>query len=148
MINLVFKSISVFCCSILWRAGGSDEFPLSFRRMGVPGVIAINTALSGNWWGLLSFPLMAGAISIGYGVNSVLIRIFNGNKHLARGTCGIAYALAALPILWGNWWAFGFHLWILPLGVALAGTQKFKGQKDITEEGFIGAIFSIMPLFG
>lgn len=148
MLGLITKSGSVFVCSILWRAGGSKDFPLSFRRMGVPMIIAFNTAISLNWWGLLSIPLMAGAISIGYGVNSALIKFWKGNKVMARATCGLAYALSALPILWGNWWAFGFHALILVVGVPLAGTQRFKSQKDITEEGFIGLIFSLMPILG
>jgi len=148
MISLIIKLILLVIVSWLWRAGGSDRFPLSFRRIGVPVIIAINTLINQNWIGPAAIPLMIGAISIGYGVNSALIRLYKGNKVLARATCGLAYAVSATPILWGNWWALGFHALILVVGIPLAGTQRFKGQKTETEEGFVGLLFGLMPILG
>jgi len=83
---------------------------------------------------------------LGYGINSKLIKLLK-NKYLVRLVCGILYSTAALAVLWGNWWAYGFHILIVSTGVMLAGNQRFKYEAE-REEVFIGILFGFMPIFG
>ena len=145
MILLAIRCLLTGASGYLWRMGGSDEFPKGVRRYGCPGLILINTVLNQNWFGLISIPLLIGAASLGYGVNSKLMRLFK-NKYIVRLVCGLAYSLAALFILWGNWWLYGFHVVACSVGVMLAGNQKFQFE-DLREEAFIGILFGFMPMF-
>jgi len=124
--------------------GGSDDFPKSIRRYGCAGLIILNSLLAKNWLGLVSLPLLIGTFSLGYGESSWLMRKLK-NPYLVRFVCGFLYALASLPILWQNWWLFGFHLCVTSLGVCLAGNQKFKFN-DKREEFFIGLLVGLCPI--
>jgi hypothetical protein len=129
----------------MWRMGGSADFPKGVRRYGVPGIIMLNLLMNQNWLGLISIPFLIGAFSLGYGVNSKLIKLFK-SKYLVRLICGSAYSLASTAILWGNWWLLGFHVIVCSVGVMLAGNQKFQFE-DKREEAFIGLLVSWIPLF-
>jgi hypothetical protein len=142
----VIRVVLVGLSGICWRAGGSDAFPKAVRRYGCPLMIAISLLLTKNWWGFISIPFLIGAASLGYGINSKLIK-FLKNKYLVRLVCGILYSTAALAVLWGNWWAYGFHILIVSTGVMLAGNQRFKYEAE-REEVFIGILFGFMPIFG
>lgn len=145
MLILLIKLAAVALCSFLYRAGGSSEFPKSWRRFGCAVVITATSLFHFSWYNLLAIPLLALAFSLGYGKNSTLKR-FLKSEPLTRAVCGLAYSAAALPIMWGNWWALGYHLLIVTTGVCLAGTQKFKNQNAITEEGFIGTLVALVPI--
>ena len=131
----------------LWRLGGKGGFEnaKSVRRIGCPIAIGIGVALSQNWIGLLSLPLLFAAFTTGYGPESFLMKRLN-NPYLVRFICGILYALAGIFILYKNLWLFAFHLLICSLGVLLVGNQKFKWE-DEREEFFIGMLVSWLPIF-
>jgi len=141
---LIIKTILIGLCGIFWRLGGKEGFSKAWRRVGCAVVILMSQIILQNWIALISTPLLIGAFSLGYGENSKLMKALR-NKYLVRLICGISYALASLPILWGNWWLFGFHLAIVSIGVMLAGNQKFKFE-DEREEGFIGLIVGLCPI--
>ena len=142
----ITRVVLVAASAILWRAGGSDAFPKAVRRYGCPLMIALSLLLTQNWLGLISIPLLVAASSMGYGENSSLTKLLK-NGYLVRLICGILYSTAAIFVLWGNWWAFGFHILIVSTGVCIAGNQKFKYEAE-REEVFIGLLFGLMPIFG
>ena len=146
MIILGIKLLLVAICGFLYRAGGSDEFPKAVRRIGCPLTILASLILSQNWIGLISVPFIALAVTLGYGVNSKLTGLLK-NKYLVRLVCGLAYSVTTLAIFWGSWWAYGFHIVFCTSGVVLAGNQKFQWE-DKREEGFIGCLIGLMPIFG
>jgi hypothetical protein len=70
----------------LWRFGGYQGTSLGWRRVGVPTVICLTAAIINNAWvPLLSWPLMFGALTIGYGLPG---QHDNGSP-LARFLCRI-----------------------------------------------------------
>ncbi len=144
MTQLIINLTTVALSGLLWRLGGAEGFSKGFRRIGCACAIITANLIAGNWLALASLPLLIGAFSLGYGINSRLIKLFK-NKYIVRAICGLAYSMASLFILWGNWWALGFHMIIVTIGVTAAGTQKFK-QIDIKEEGLIGLLVAIMPV--
>lgn len=143
MIILIIKLILIALCGLFWRLGGADGFSKGFRRYGCAGLIAVSSVLTKNWMGLASFPLLFGVFCIGYGEGSWLRKLLKSN-YLTRFVCGLLYGLASLPILWGNWWLFGFHLCVVSSSVCLAGNQKFHLNE--IEEGFIGLITGLCPI--
>jgi len=145
MILLAVRLVLIAICGFLWRLGGAAGFSKGFRRYGCPGAILVSLFLTQNWIGLISIPLLIGAFSLGYGENSKLSNLL-GNKYLVRLVCGLAYSIASLPILWGNWCLFCFHVAVCSIGVMLAGNQKFQFE-DIREEGFIGLCVASIPIF-
>lgn len=145
MFLLAIRLLMIVLGGYLWRMGGSNEFPKGVRRYGCPGLIMIMCLLTQNWWGLISIPFLIGVACLGYGESSTLMRILNNNKYLTRFVCGFAYSLAAIAVLWGNWWLLGFHVLLVSLGVMLAGNQKFKWE-DLREEAFIGVLFVWIPI--
>jgi hypothetical protein len=158
MIILIIKSILLAGSAILWRCGGSDKFPLSWRRFGVPVLMGISAIITQNWLGLISLPLLALSFALGYGVNSSLVKFWSKKlnklhtstqvKMFARATCGLAYSMASIFFLWGNWWAYIYHILLVASYVCITGGgQKFK-YSAVLEEGGIGVIVAFMPIWG
>jgi len=144
VIILISKAILIGLCGIFWRLGGAERWSKGWRRIGCAVLILIPQIISLNWKALTALPLLIGAFSLGYGENSFLMRVLK-NKYLVRLVCGISYALASLPILWGNWWLTGFHIAVVSIGVMLAGNQRFQFE-DLREEFFIGLVVGICPI--
>ena len=138
------KAVLIGLSGYLWRMGGSDEFPKLVRRLGCAILIGIAVAVSKNWFGILSIPLFYGAFTLGYGVNSPLIKLFQ-NKYIVRYICGFLYCMPALLVMWGNWWLFGYYMIVVPCGIMLAGNQKF-GFEDMREEYVIGLMVCSLPI--
>ena len=143
-LEIIIRGLSIFACGIMWRMGGSDELPKLVRRLGCALIVPLPSCLFGfKWYFLLSIPLLFGAFSMGYGINSSLTKLLK-NKYLVRFTCGLLYSVAAIPLLWGNWIALGFHIILTSTFVMLAGNQKFQ-YSDKREEFAIGSITDLMP---
>ena len=87
-------------------AGG--EWNKKLRRIGLPVLLVIYIILQQNWLGLVSVPLLALCLSIGYGIpdeedeGSFLGKLFP-NKYIVRTIICIAYAIAFIPWFWGKW---------------------------------------------
>jgi hypothetical protein len=144
MTEIIIRGLGIFLCGLLWRIGGSDDFPKAVRRFGVPIVIVGINLVYGNYLSLISLPLLMGAYSLGYGINSTLTKLLK-NPYLVRGVCGLLYSLAGIPILWGNWWAMGYHILLVTSFVCLSGNQKFQ-YNDKREELSIGMVNGLMVL--
>lgn len=138
-VEIIVKCLAIGFCGIMWRAGGSDELPKAVRRYGVPFLkVGISCIFLFSWVKLLSIPSLVIVYSIGYGVNSPLMKIFK-NKYIVRYVCGLLYVMGDIPLLWGKWYFLGFLGIIVPIGVMLAGNQLL--QKDAKEEeSFIGIL--------
>lgn len=147
MIILIIKALLIGACAVLYRMGGSDEYPKIFRRIGVPALIFINAVFISKvnvFLSLSSLFLLYGTLSMGYGINSKLTKWLK-NGYLVRGTVGGLCALANLPILWGNWWLFGFYTIMLVSWMLLNGNGKFKFKAEI-EEFAMGLMIASIPI--
>lgn len=145
---MIIKAILIALSAILYRLGGADGYSKLFRRIGVPICIGVNTVINQDWWALLALPLLYGALSMGYGINSRLTKLLK-NPYYVRGAAGLLYALANLPILWGNWALTAFYIIMLVTWVTLNGNQKFrKGMSfnDVTEEFSMGIMIATIPI--
>jgi hypothetical protein len=145
MTEIIVRGLGIFACGILWRLGGDERYPKAIRRYGCPAVIVgINMVFNFSWIGLIAYPTLAAAFSLGYGINSTLTKLLK-NGYLVRGVCGLLYSLAALPILYTNTYAMIFHILLTTSFVCLSGNQKFQ-YNDKREEAGIGIITGLMPL--
>ena len=134
------KALLVFVIAIiagiLYRMGGSGNFPRQCRLIGVPLVSTALLALLGgfNWWMLLCIPLMIGAISTYWKKKGTDATFINYFLH------GVGIAIAMLP------YAIATHLYIgfaircvcLPLLVAFWATKMNRPilwwQADVASE--------------
>jgi len=104
------------------------------------------TLLAGNfsWWILLCYPLYLGAFSLGYSGNGLTTL----QKCLKRGYCGVAFALASLPLalVVGS-----LAMWFGQL-VLMTGMMIWLGVFNPTasarsEETLLGTFSGLLPLF-
>lgn len=144
IISLIRIFLLIPACSLFYRLGGADGIPKWVRRFGCPAVIVVSALMKWHFWALISYPLLAGALSIGYGESSWLRKICKSNM-LTRSVCGFLYAVASVFCFSLNWPFFAFHVIICSLGVALAGSQMFN-LTDVEEELFIGLLICICPI--
>jgi hypothetical protein len=144
MTEIIIRGLGIFLSGILWRMGGDEKYPKAIRRFGVPIIIVGINLIYQNWLSLISLPLLMGAYSLGYGESSTLTKWFK-NKYIVRGICGLLYSLAGIPILWGNYWAMGYHILLVTSFVCLSGNQKFQ-YNDKREEMGIGMVNGLMVL--
>ena len=145
MLEILVRGLGIFLCGILWRVGGDERWAKAWRRYGCSLIIVLVNALFGFRWVLLpSYLLLCASFSLGYGENSTLTKWLK-NGYLVRAVCGLLYSASATLILWGNWWALGFHIILTTAFVCIAGNQKFQ-YSDKREEFGIGIVTSLMPL--
>lgn len=141
----MLRIILIALSAVLYRIGGKGGFKHAklVRRLGCPTVMVLPHLLNGLWLSsLLAWVLLFSSFTVPYGTGRWI-----DNKYLARALCGLLYAVACLPLLWGSWWLFSFHAIVTTLGVTLAGNQKFSFD-DNREESYIGLIVSTAPIFG
>ena len=148
-IKAVIVLIASVISAILYRMGGSGNFPRQCRLVGVPILCTLLLwLLAGwNWWFLLCIPLQIGAISTYWKRKGTDAGFWNYYLH------GLGLALAFLP------YAISTHLWLgfairglsLPFLVAWWATYMNKPfwifQSDVVSEigrGFF--IASTIPL--
>jgi len=150
-LNLIVSIITFALAITCYRLGGSDVAPKIVRRLGVTLCVGVNVCLRMNWFGLISLPLLFGALCLGYGATSKLLTFYKKffddelAKFFTRLTCGIAYTVSSLFILWGNWWLLGWHVLCGTAFCVLNGTQMFK-MKAEREETAMGAIITFAPI--
>ena len=127
---------------LYWIGGNSEK---KYRRFLAPIflvlfclIITINPIV------LISYPLYVLAYSVGYGINSFLIKIFK-NKIIVRAICGSLYALASMPIVivTGAWILFSIHLILVSVTSVIFGTQIIKLHAP-EEENIIGTVSAIL----
>lgn len=104
------------------------------RRYLIPSLASLYVATKEKKkkWKAFFYLTLMGILSMGYGVNSKLRRLFNGNDALTRIAYGI---LVSLPfVFFGKWWA----IIILPIAFSIrAGGFQITRTKDFLWEDFI-----------
>ena len=126
----VLVAIAITICG-MW--GGQQQKWV--RRYLLPSIATTYTSLKDKYkkkWKAVFYLLLMGILSIGYGENSILQKLFKGCDWLTRFIIGL---LVALPFLvFGKWYA----LIILPLvRLVKAGGFKISKDKDFLWEDFI-----------
>jgi len=141
-------SLRIMCVAIwglMYGLGGMSHKPMR-RYYGTALLVGSYCLFSGlegtfSWWYLLCYPLLIAATSIGYGADSVAMKIWK------RFYCGAAYSFAALPIAFvtGNWTMFALHTALcLSVSIVLGVINPVTARK---EETLIGTTIGLIPLF-
>lgn len=130
-----------------YALGGADKTSKAWRRYGASflaclGVVGFSL-WSGqfNWWFLLYWPLLVGALSLGYGADET------GKKVAKRLMTGSAIGTASLPIaiVTGNYLVFAFHLFLCIITSIYWGVLNPVNANN--EETIIGGISVLFALF-
>jgi hypothetical protein len=102
---------------VLYRMGGSGNYPRQARLIGVPLLAVILLAVCGgwNWWLLLCIPLMIGAISTYWKKKGSDAKWWNWLLH----GLGIAVAMLPYAIATQHYVGFGIRCLVLPLLIML-----------------------------
>ena len=124
ILSTLFVSIA---CAILYRMGGSGNYPRWTRVIMVPLATTLLAFLLGvhSWWILLSIPLTIGAISTYY---DVLYKNFD--NHWLHGL-GIGLAAFPIAIVTGHWWLFAVRCILLAV---LEGGWSAICKNGVVEE--------------
>jgi hypothetical protein len=148
-IILAAISITDILCGILYRMGGSGNWPRQARVIGVPLLsIGLLWFLGGwNWWLLLCIPLMIAAISTYWKRKGEDAHFIN---YLFHGL-GIAVAMLPYSIATHHYIGFGIRGLLLPVLVASWATKMNRPilwwRADVVSEfgrGFL--IAATMPI--
>ena len=159
MTNSIFKSskkpllviIGAFLAGVLYRAGGSGNYPRQTRIIGVPLVsllvLGLLTGQGGLWLYLayfLSFGLSCGAVSAYWNRKDADETYLNYYLH----GLGLGFALLPYAIVTGHWLGFLIRLVVMPIILAFwtVKANKFKGRADIKSEVGRGVIIVLSIL--
>lgn len=138
LVGLLFCIAFSLLCAVLYRCGGSGNYPRYFRTAFIPMIVALFAFILGvkSYWLLLMIPLTVGAISTyldeapwNHGVDS----------HWQHG---LLVGLAAFPIciVTGHWWLFAFRVIILTVW---AGVWSRIFKDAVIEE--LGRLAPLIP---
>lgn len=139
------KIVFLAIFSLLYSYGGITKKWL--RRYIGSGVLTLGyigySLVQGtlSLWYLLCFPLLVGATSLGYGAEKTYQKI------IKRTYCGLAYALASLPIaiVRQTWLLFGVHVGLcVAISNILGVLNPIEAREEETQIGFF---IGFMPLF-
>jgi hypothetical protein len=135
MVKLAIGILGIVASGILYRMGGSGNYPRQMRVIGCPTVlIALLWALFGfHWVYLLTFGLSIGAISTYWDW------LFGYDNFYAHGLgCG----LAAAPLLYANVpvWIFLIRLIVCTVGM---GVWSKLVKRDVPQEVGRGIFYII-----
>ena len=94
-----------------------------------------------SFWYLLIFPVLFGALSIGYGADTI------GDKLIKRSRYGLICALASLPvfIVQGAWSLLALHI-VIVVGTSVVAGVWNQTSSARAEETLIGASIVLVPL--
>lgn len=94
-----------FLIGFLGSFAGSEGTSLLWRRCGIPLIFTICALFEIQHISCIFLMSIWGWLSLGYGEDSFLRKLYNGNNYLTRGTIGLGISLSFLviPILKGNW---------------------------------------------
>lgn len=150
-IKKILKAFSVVSgITTAGMAGGQKRFSKAVRRIGIPAIALIGSAMGGWRWKHLAFLFLIIPLSLGYGENSMLMR-YIGSDGLVR----VAYAL----LLSVPFWFFGFKRGLIAAGsLTLAflvragslGTVSWFGDlliEDLIRYGVLGGLVAYTVVF-
>lgn len=94
-----------------------------------------------NWIAMITFPLLICSLSLGYGADTVGMKIFK------RSYVGLAHCIALLPlyITTGNWLVYGLHCALITSFMVVLGVWNPVNARS--EETLIGLSIGLLPLF-
>lgn len=118
------------------------------RRFIAPVLLGLGIAGFSLWtqsftfWYLLCVPLLFGALSLGYGADTIAEKIKN------RAIAGAAAACCFIPIFWvqAAWSLLLLHILVCMAVSVIAGTWN-QTSSARAEETLIGATYALIPLF-
>lgn len=133
MKSILLTLLVSLACAVMYRMGGSGNYPRQVRVVGVPFLTTLLAYLLGvhSWWLLLAFVAMIGAISTYWDV------IFNDWDNFWFHGFMLGVACFPIAIATGHWWLFGIRCVVLAL---FMGIWSYTWKWDIAEEtgrGFI-----------
>jgi hypothetical protein len=111
------------------------------------GVVLFSLVQSSfSWFYLGYFFLLMGALSIGYGENSALRKLFK-HKSIVRLVAGFALAFASIPIaiVTGQWLMFGLHILLCCSVSVVMGVGNPISARG--EEVIIATTCGFLPLY-
>jgi len=157
--NEILNISLIILGGILWRMGGSDNFPNWLRRIGVATLftlIALKNILGGfpfiNWIAYIIIPatwiITWALLTIGYGETSPIGKLFSfiSNQILKdiaiRGTCAICWSGAYLPAIYyrGNWFRILYCLVPIIL-MPIIRISKVDQLNPHIEEVLMGSVY-------
>jgi len=134
----IYIKLFIGCiCAGLYAWGGMEN-RLLLRRILAPAIATVSCfAFSKNWRYLISFPLLWLSSSIGYGADSLWLKIFK------RAYVSLAFGLSVNVVnIWNKVWAMVvFHTIILSSGFVALGV--FNPLSARAEETLIGCLIYI-----
>jgi len=118
--------IGILLAGILWRMGGSSNYPKAFRGIGIPILFTALTFFKvASYFPMISWLFGSlvvvgtliitwGVLTVSYGVTSPLGQLFaviSNSKIrdiIIRGICGVCWSLSYAPVILykGNYWMF------------------------------------------
>ena len=94
-----------FLIGILGAFAGSEGTSLLWRRCGIPLIFTVCALIELKSLWVIFLMTIWGWLSLGYGEDSFLRKLYKGNNYLTRGTIGILISLSFLviPVIRSNW---------------------------------------------
>ncbi len=142
----------VWLAGFCWLYGAGGVSGKWKRRFIGPAVLTGGVVLfsllqsSFSWFYLLYAPLLMLFLSVGYGVNSKLMKLLR-HKWLVRMVVGFALAFASIPIaiVTGQWLMFGLHSVLCMAVSTVMGVGNPISARG--EEVVIAAMAGFLPLY-
>jgi hypothetical protein len=138
IMTIIITVISTILCAIMYRMGGSGNYPRQVRVIGIPFLLTIQAYIFGchSWWLVLSFGLTIAAISTYWDFLMVLLFKIDYDNFWLHG---FMLGVAAAPIAYvtGHWWLFAARCMIMAI---FMGVWCALWGWDIAEETGRGAI--------
>ena len=143
---IIPKVVLIGIFAFLYSYGGMVH--KGFRRYLAPLCLLAGIIFCGafagtfKWASLLSVPLLIGALHLGYGGESLWVKIFK------RFYCGLAVAVAFLPLAFssGLWGLYFLHIAVcVSFSVILGAFNIARNARE--EESLIGLGYIAIPMF-
>lgn len=141
------KVIIVAGYSLFYGLGGYNKlWKRRFLANGLLASIIIACSIiqaSFSWWFLLLYFTYFGATSLGYGADELIEKIWK------RFYCGLAYAVASLPlaIVHQKWGLLALHTIICVSTSIIVGATNSDETQARESETMIGAMIAFVPMF-
>lgn len=126
-------------CSFLGAWGGSRNTSRAWRWLGIPLVLVIASLLRYSFSYLNFLPLLcAGPLSLGYGEDAFLRKLFRGSNLWTRLTIGVLSAVILFFVNMPNWWVLYIPAMYVLWGVLIPGEPVIRfGKYEILVEDLL-----------
>lgn len=140
-----FKIVYVAIFALLYGLGGIRHKEI--RRWAGSFFLTVGIVVFSLWlktynmWLLGYWPLLASALSIGYGADDLKTKLIKRSRYGAA--CG--FASIPIAIVTGQWVMFALHIFLCVFISTLWGTLNMKDARH--EETAIGFFIGFLPLY-